>query len=312
VPTSLILDSLVRSLQAGSLYALMALGLTLTMAVVRLPNFAHAELITVGGYVALIVSMGVSTSVPVILCLAFIGAGLVALITHRAVYRPLARLNLSTYAMILASFAVGLILRYLIFLLVDRFDFFDKPVKVPQQVLIRTPDLILTSVFAWGVPTALLLMLALSVVLNRTDLGRQMRALANNPTLAKVIGIPVDRVHDLTWLLVGGLAGVGGALWGIYTTVNPLMGWLTLLSVFAATILGGMTSFAGTILGAYVVSFSENLLMQWLNFQFRVDFSFKPAVPFVIIIVVLLARPQGLTGLADSLNGLRRWRGPTG
>lgn len=312
MPTSLILDSLVRSLQAGSLYALMALGLTLTMAVVRLPNFAHAELITVGGYVALIVSMAVSASVPVILCLAFVSAALIALITHRAVYRPLARLNLSTYAMILASFAVGLILRYLIFLLVDRFDFFDKPVKVSQQVLIRTPDLILTNVFAWGVPTALLLMVALSAILNRTDLGRQMRALADNPTLARVIGIPVDRVHDLTWILVGGLAGVGGALWGIYSTVNPLMGWVTLLSVFAATVLGGMTSFAGTILGAYVVSFSENLLMQWLNFQFRLDFSFKPAVPFVIIIVVLLARPQGLTGLADSLNSLRRWRGPTG
>jgi branched-chain amino acid transport system permease protein len=301
VPTSLILDSLVRSLQAGSLYALMALGLTLTLAVVRLPNFAHAELITVGAYVALLVSTSGATSVPVILALAFVGSALVAIIAHRAVYRPLARLNLSTYAMILASFAVGLIVRYAIFLLADRFDFFDKPIRVSQQIVLRTPNLILTNVFFWSVPTALLLMLALSVVLNRTDLGRQMRALADNATLSKVIGIPVDRVHDLTWILVGGLAGVGGALWGIYTTVNPLMGWFTLLSVFAASVLGGMTSFVGTILGAYVVSFSENLLMQWLNFQFRLDFSFKPAVPFIIIIVVLLVRPQGLTGL--SLRG---------
>ncbi|MCC7450199.1 MAG: branched-chain amino acid ABC transporter permease [Anaerolineae bacterium] len=306
MPSSLILDSLVRSLQAGSLYALMALGLTLTMAVVRLPNFAHAELITVGAYIALVVSTGVSNSVPIILILAFIGTALVALLAHRTVYRPLGKLNLSTYTMILASFAVGLIIRYLLFLLVDYFNFFDKPVKVPQQVVIRTPDLILTNVFFWSVPTALILMIVLSLVLNRTDLGRQMRALATNTTLAKVIGIPVDRVNDLTWLLVGGLTGVGGALWGVYTAVNPLMGWFTVLSVFAATVLGGMTSFFGTILGAYVVSFSENLLMQWLNFQFGLDFSFKPAVPFVIIILVLLFRPQGLVGLT---SGLRRWRG---
>jgi branched-subunit amino acid ABC-type transport system permease component len=282
----------------------MALGLTLTIAVIRLPNFAHAELITVGAYVALLVSMGVSTSIPVILSLAFVGSALVSLAAHRTVYRPLARLNLSTYAMILASFAVGLIVRYVIFLLVDRFDLFDEPIRVQQQVLVRTPNLILTNIFFWSVPTALLLMIVLSIVLNRTDLGRQMRALADNAMLARVIGIPVDRVHDLTWILVGGLAGVGGALWGIYTSVNPLMGWLTLLSVFAATVLGGMSSFVGTIIGAYVVSLSENLLMQWLNFQFGLDFNFKPAVPFLIIILVLLIRPQGFTGLS-----LRRWRG---
>src|SRR5258708_15058295 len=128
--------------------------------------------------------------------------------------------------MILASFAVGLILRYTLFVIVDRLDYFDNPIRVSQQVVVRSPNLILTNILFWCVPTALLLMIALGLVLNRTDLGRQMRALADNATLAKVIGIPVDRVHDLTWLLAGGLAGIGGALWGIYTSVNPLTGWL--------------------------------------------------------------------------------------
>lgn len=303
LPASLFIDSLVRSIQVGSLYALMALGLTLTMAVVRLPNFAHAELITVGAYTALLASAWLAGSVPVILCLAFLGSALAAWAAHRVVYRPLARLNLSTYTMILASFAVGLILRYLIFLLVDRYDYFDRAIQIRQQIWLRTPYLILTNIFFWSVPTALLLMAALSLALNRTDLGRQMRALADNVTLARVIGIPVDRVHDLTWLLVGGLAGVGGALWGTYSSVYPLMGWVAVLSVFAATVLGGMTSFTGTILGAYVVSFSENLFMQWLNYQFGLDFSFKAAVPFTIIILVLLFRPEGLTGFMESLRG---------
>jgi branched-chain amino acid transport system permease protein len=306
LPASVVFDSLVRSIQVGSLYALMALGLTLTLAVVRLPNFAHAELITVGGYVALLSSLWLTHSLFVILGLAFIGSALVAWLMHRAVYRPLARRNLSTYGMLLASFSVGLILRYIIFLLVDRYGLFDKHIAVPVEIWYRTPNVILTNLFFWSVPTAVALMIVLSLVLRGTSLGRQMRALADNAILARVTGIPVDRVHDLTWLVVGGLAGVGGALWGMYTSLNPLTGWLTILSIFAASVLGGMTSFTGTILGAYVVSFSENLLMQWLNFRFGLDFTFKAAVPFVIIILVLLLRPAGLTGFAGSLRKLSR------
>jgi branched-subunit amino acid ABC-type transport system permease component len=284
----------------------MALGLTLTLAVIRLPNFAHAELMTIGAYAALLASMGFSASLPILLGLSFAGSALAALLAHWAVYRPLRRRHLSTYTMLLASFAVGLILRYLLFLFVDRYDLFDKRIQAPLQIWYRSPPLILTNIFFWSVPTAILLMIALSVALNRTGLGRQMRALADNDSLARVIGIPVERVHNLTWVLAGGLAGVGGALWGWYTSLNPLMGWVTILSVFAASVLGGMTSFPGTILGAYVVSFSENLLMQWLNFQFGLDFTFKTAVPFVLIILVLLFRPQGLIGFAESLRGLRR------
>lgn len=305
MPTALLVDSLVRSLQVGSMYALMALGLTLTLTVIRLPNFAHSELITIGGYIALLASLWLTGSLPLIMTLAFVASALIAVACHRTVYRPMAKVNSSTYTMILTSFAVGLILRYIIFVLADRYDLFDKKIQVPLQLLYRGHNLILTNLFAWTVPTAILLMMALSLILNYTALGRQMRALADNLTLAKVLGIPVERVHDLTWILVGGLAGVAGALWGLYTSLNPLLGWLAILSVFAATVLGGMTSFTGTVLGAYVVALAENTLMQLLNSWFRLDFSFKPAIPFVIIILVLLLRPQGFTGLAESFRGLR-------
>jgi branched-subunit amino acid ABC-type transport system permease component len=280
----------------------MALGLTLTLAVIGLPNFAHSELITIGGYVALLVSLRLSGNLYLILVLAFVVSAMTALTCHRVVYRPLGKINTSTYTMILASFAVGLILRYLIFLLADRYDLFDKKIQVPLQVWFRGYNLILTNLFFWVVPTAILLMIILSLILNYTTLGRQMRALADNFTLAKVLGIPVERVHDLTWLLAGGLAGVAGAMWGLYTSLNPLLGWLAILSVFAATVLGGMTSFTGTVLGAYVVALAENTLMQFLNSWFELDFSFKPAIPFVIIILVLLLRPQGFTGLIESFR----------
>ncbi|MFN8444710.1 MAG: branched-chain amino acid ABC transporter permease [Caldilineaceae bacterium] len=289
---SIFIDSLIRSIEVGSLYALMAVGLTLTMAVIKLPNFAHAELITTGAMVALIVSQNVTSNPLLVILAAGVGAALVALLGHWAVFRPLSQRKLSTYTMILASFALGLILRYLYFLIADRYDLFDKRVAIEQQIWFQNSELTLTNVFFWVVPTSIGLVLALSLLINFTPLGRQMRALADNETLARVIGIAVGRVRSITWLLVGGMAGSAGALWGLYSSVHPLTGWLAILSVFAATVLGGMTSFVGTITGAYIVALAENVGMQALNGWFGVDFSFKQAVPFIIIILVLLTRPN--------------------
>lgn len=299
----LLADSLIATLQVGSLYALMAVGLTLTFAVTRLPNFAHAELITVGAYAALVLSLYVTDSLPLLALAAFGAAALVAWLCHRMVYKPLAARKPPMYILILASFAVGMILRNLMFLFVDYYELFDKRIASPVSVLWQTPFFTINNIFGWVVPLALILVLGLSLLLNRTSLGRQMRALADNATLARIVAVPVNRVHDLTWLLAGGLAGVGGALWGLSTFVNPTTGWLAILSVFAATVLGGMTSFAGTILGAFLVAFSENTIMQLLNQWFGVPFSVKPAIPFVIIIIVLLVRPQGFARAIGNSGG---------
>lgn len=304
--TATLVTSLVQSIQVGSLYALMALGITLTFSVMRLPNFAHAEYVTVGAYTALVVSLWLTSNPLVVMLSAGVVAALVALASHYAVFRPMEKRNPGAYGLLLASFAVGLILRYILFLFVDRLELFDRRIAVPLQVWVRQDYLILTNVFFWVVPTSIVLVILLSLLLNFTPLGREMRALANNFELARVIGIRVERVKNLTWLLVGALAGVAGALWGIQTSLNPLMGWVAILSVFAAAILGGLTSFPGTILGAYVVGLSENVLMQMLNHYLGLDFSFKPAIPFIIIIVVLLVRPQGFTELFGSVRGLER------
>ena len=228
MPIGLLVDSLATSVLVGSLYALMAVGLTLTMAVVKLPNFAHAELISTGAYAALIVSLalggGALAGNPIVVLVgAFVAAALVALLAHWMVFRPLSRRKSSTYVLILASFAVGLIIRYLLFLLADSFDLFDKRIQVAQEIWLQAGPLTLTNIFFWVVPISIGLVAALSLLLNFTNLGRQMRALADNATLARVVGVPTERVVNLTWVLVGGLAGVGGALWGIYTFVDPLL-----------------------------------------------------------------------------------------
>jgi branched-subunit amino acid ABC-type transport system permease component len=302
----LLIDSLIRSMQVGSLYALMALGITLTMSVIKLPNFAHAEYITVGAYTALIVSKQISTNPLVVLIMSGVVAGIVALASHFLVFRSYEKQKSSIYIMLLASFAVGLIIRYVLFIIADTYELFDTRIQISLQIWYRTDKLILTNVFFWVVPTSIVLVIALSLLLNYTALGREMRALADNFDLARIMGIPVERVKWLTWLLVGGLAGVAGALWGIQTSVSPLMGWVVILSVFAAAILGGLSSFPGTILGAYVVAFSENTVMQILNHTIGLDFSFKPAIPFVIIVIVLLIRPEGFTQFFKGNRGLKR------
>jgi len=215
--------------------------------------------------------------------------------------------KMGVHTRLLASFAVGLVIRYILFTLSDQFGLFNMRIRFSLEILFRDGFLILTNIFVWVVPTSLMLVLFLTLLLQYTALGREMRALANNPLLARVIGIPVERVKDHTWLLVGGLAGVAGALWSMNTVgTSPLLGWLAILPAFAASILGGLSSFAGTIFGAYVVAFSENTVMQFLNFHFGVSLSFKPAIPFIIIIAVLLLRPQGFTELFKRDGDLQR------
>ena len=306
MPPGLLTTSLVNTIQIGSLYALMALGITLTFSVMKLPNFAHAEYITVGAFAALIVSQSGDVNPLLIMSAAFAVGALTALVSHIAVFKPLEGRNVSFYTLILSSFAVGLILRYILFMIADYFNLFDTRIRIPLQILYREGFLILTNIFAWVVPTAVLLVIILTLLLNRTPLGREMRALANNPNLARIIGIPVERVKLFTWLLVGGLAGLAGALYGMQTAVSPLTGWVAVISVFAAAILGGLSSFSGTILGAFVVAFSENTVMLFLNYNFGVDLAYKPAIPFIIIIAVLLIRPQGFTNLIKRAGDLGR------
>ena len=306
MPPALLTTSIVNTIQIGSLYALMALGITLTFSVMRLPNFAHAEFVTVGAFAALIVSLGGEINPLIIMTVAFVTGAAVAWLSHMAVFKPLEGRQVSFYTLILSSFAVGLIIRYLLFMLADQYNLFDTRIRIALQIVVREGHLILTNIFFWVAPTSIVLVILLTLLLNATPLGRQMRALADNFDLARVIGIPVERVKSHTWLLVGGLAGVAGALWGLQTAVSPLMGWVAILSVFAAAILGGLQSFSGTILGAYVVAFSENTVMLFLNVNFGVDLAFKPAIPFFIIIVVLLIRPQGFTELFNRARDLER------
>jgi branched-chain amino acid transport system permease protein len=129
-----------------------------------------------------------------------------------------------------------------------------------------------------------------------------MRAIASNFDLARISGINVPRVIDIMWVIAGGLGGLGGMVLGIYTTVTPVLGFNTLLNIFAVVIIAGLTSFTGTIIGGYIVGFSQNTLMDFLHYYFNVSFGYQPLLPFALIIIVLLVKPTGLA--PTSLMGL--------
>jgi branched-subunit amino acid ABC-type transport system permease component len=150
----------------------------------------------------------------------------------------------------------------------------------------------------WLLPVgaALVSGFAMHMVLTRTQVGRAIRATSSNPQLAQASGINTTRVLLTTWFLSAGLAGMAGLFRGAATRFTPLMGWDILLPVFAVTVLGGIGSFYGAIVAAFIIGLAENVGVVLLT-QFGLSTDYRIAISFVILIVVLLFKPEGLTRL---------------
>src|SRR5439155_1005897 len=255
---------LFQSVLIGSLYALMALGLTLTYAVAKIPNFAHAEYVTVGAYTAALVTIafggaitlggsGAAAAIVAAFALAFVVAAAIALLSDELVFRPLFRRAATSLHLLVASIGVGLIIRYALSLLVAPYDFLVVTPRIGKD-LIRLPGgealavagAPVTNLLAGAIPTTFGIVAALYLLFTRTRIGKGMRAMASNFDLARVAGIKTTNIRRFTWLLAGGLAGLGGAFWIVDVPGTPEMGWGILLWLFAASILGGFTSIWGT------------------------------------------------------------------
>ena len=286
-------QSILESILIGSLYSVMALGLSLTMDILRIPNLADAEFITVGGYTATIVSILAPVSLLVVLPLSFLSSALLAVVCYFVVFRSLERLRVSPLIMMVGSFGLGLIIRYVLYILANTNNLtFVQPHIITYISFdlfgVRINDLYLVSL-----PLALLLTVALHWLLNKTKLGKSMRALSNNKNLAVVVGVDTPRVTLVTWIIVGGLAGLGGAIWGDFVGVQPELGWNILFTLFAAALIGNF-KFYGTIIGAFVLAFSENTAIGVLNGYLGVSLAYEPVVPLIVIVLVVLLKPKNM------------------
>jgi branched-chain amino acid transport system permease protein len=287
----------VVGLIVSSIIALGAIGLTLIYGILKFANFAHGDLMTAGAYIAFATFAGGGHigplsfgfgMIPAILA-AMIVVGLFSVVVDRLIYRPLRRRNAGLVILAMASLGMAIIVRSLVYLgwgPDQRFYVLgiQKALQLPFGITIK-PDQIFTSC------TAVVVMGLVYLLLYRTKLGKAMRATADNMELARVAGIDTERVIMWTWAIGGGLAGLAGVLLGIQSHLMPEMGFIFLLPLFAAAILGGIGSPHGALVGALIVGISQEVSTEWISP------GYKPAVAFILLFAILLVRPRGLFGV---------------
>jgi neutral amino acid transport system permease protein len=311
VPTWLV-PSIIQSIGEGSIYIVASIGLTLTLAVVKLPNFAHAEFLTVGAYVGVVVSRIFPNNLLVIGSCAFLVCSITALVIHRLVYKPLMERKASIYFLILASFAVAQLVRYIVFTWASagNASLLETQQNINIYTLFTISKIPVSNIYFLAFILAIVVSAVLAIFLNMTHLGKSMRAIANNVDLAKISGINVSFAVNVMWIIAGGLGGLGGVVLGTYTSVTPALGFDTLLDIFAVVIIAGLTSFVGTIIGGYLVGFSTNTIIEALNYYFNVPLGYAPLLPFAMIVVVLLVKPTGLSPNSQTaIASLKRFIG---
>lgn len=280
-----ILQLVVNGLIHGSILMLAALGLTLVFRISGFANIAHAELITLGAYLAFFFSGTLDMKQAVALPLGATATAIVGLLIYRLVYAPLGRR--SPVTLVIASIGVGLFLQNLVIFL---WGTDQQPYPIPAQRGLTFLGVRATPVEIWIVGGALLLMVLVHLLLTRTRLGKEMRAVADSRDLARIVGIRPERVTVVMWAIAGGLAAVAGALVAMKTVVSPYLGWHLLLSAFAAAILGGIGNPYGAMLGAVAMGIAEELSTLVITPAYR------PAVAFAVMTAVLLFRPSGIFG----------------
>nr|WP_255762210.1 branched-chain amino acid ABC transporter permease [Halomonas alkalisoli] len=310
----------------GSIYAIGAIGVTLVFSIMRFAHFAHADMMTFGAFMVLLLTMafpgagavvGLPTAV-VMLPLAMALTALLAVGIDKAFYKPLRAHGVKPIVLVIASLGVTLILQGLIRLfagtssqslyIAERKEIYrlDLPFELATRPIIVTePQIILFILTIAAV-------VGLHLFLNRSRLGKAMRAMSDNPDLARASGINTNTIVAVTWVIAGGLAAVAGTLLSLDVTFKPDLSFFLLLPIFAAAIVGGVGHPYGAIAGGFVVGFAETLAVfnwtvllrpiahhfpEWLDLPRNLAFvgtEYKIVVPFFILVAILVWRPTGI------------------
>lgn len=298
-------QAIVDGLINGALIGLGAIGVTLTYSILRFANFAHGEFITFGAYAALTIAGGVSTLVvgsdaglgalsisPALILAAPLAMALTAgfaLALDRLLFARLRGAG-EAISVVMASFGASMAIRAAIeFVFTSRPAYFTRELQIARPIgfgLKATPNQIALLIVA-GV-----LLIAVHLLLTRTQIGRAMRAVSENPALARAAGVDVDATIRVAWALGGALASAAGVMLGLLVQIRPFMGFDLLLPLFAAAILGGIGSVPGAFVGALVVGLGEALTVEFVGAEWRAG------VAFLVLIAVLLIRPSGIAGRA--------------
>jgi branched-chain amino acid transport system permease protein len=299
------LQQLINGLTLGSVYALIAIGYTMVYGIIGMINFAHGELYMIGAFIAMItlIALGSLASVPLAILLAFVCAIIVTATygytMEKVAYRPLR--DSSRIAPLISAIGVSILLQNYVRIA-------QGPRVKPLPQLIEGQHTLLEHASGFTVTISnlqiaifvitALLMMGLTYVIHKTPLGRAQRACAQDIKMAALLGIPVRRIISLTFVIGASLAAVAGVMVALYYgVVDFFIGFLAGIKAFSAAVLGGIGSLPGAMLGGILIGLIEAF---WSGY---VSAEYKDVAAFLILILVLLVRPQGLLGrpVADKI-----------
>jgi len=312
MPISLVY--LENSLVYSNALVLLAIGLTMTYLTTKIPNFAHGSLAIIGAYLLFTVVAVYKASIALGFLAAFLAGAAAGLLEYLLVLRPLQRRGTDALGLMIATLGVDIFLIGVLNIYADIVRGMNPVTGTSRDWSLRS--FVLTRVAGltegtWiSIGLVVFSLIALYLLLTRTKFGVAMRASIENPQLAQVLGVNVDLVYAISWLMAGGLAGLAGGLMSFVLRINPATGSLEVVSVFAASIVGGLQSLLGGVVGGYLVGLSETIGTRLLGELLGLTgiTAYRKVVSLALIVVVLLVAPEGLMGV-NWRKLLRRMRG---
>ncbi|MFB2879790.1 branched-chain amino acid ABC transporter permease [Floridanema aerugineum] len=275
----------VNGIAVGSVIALAAVGLTLTYGILRLSNFAHGDFMTLGAYFTWLANTAAGINIWLSMMLGAIGTVAAMLLSEKIIWSPMRDRRATSTTLIIISIGLALFIRNGIIFI---WGGSNQSYALPVVSAIEFFGIRIAFYRILVVILAILAIVALHLLLQNTKIGKAMRAVADNVDLARVTGINVERVVIWTWVIAGSLTALGGGMYGLITAVRPNMGWFLILPMFASVILGGIGNPYGAIAGALIIGLVQELSVPFLGSEYKLG------VALLMMIVVLLIRPQGL------------------
>lgn len=283
----------VNGLMTGSILAIGAVGVTLVLGVLRLLHVAHGDTIAFGAYVGLLAATLAGDNMVWGMIAAIVGTAILAVGLDLVLWRPLRRKRAGLVSLLLTSIGVALVLRHVIFLVAG-----GEVRRYPFDLLraYRLGPILLSQSQLVALALAGISVVIVGVLFARTSAGKRMRALSDDPELAAVAGVDVDRTILWIWVISGGLAGLAGVLQGlVQNSFNPNLGFQLLLPVFAAVVLGGIGNAYGALAGGMALGLAMEV-STWSGLLGGIPPNYKQVVAFGVLILMLIVRPQGLLG----------------
>lgn len=282
------LQQMINGLSLGSIYALIALGYTMVYGIIKLINFAHGDIYMLGAFTAFYATTFFHLNFFVALIIAMLLCGVLGVLIERIAYKPLRHATRITA--LITAMGVSYVLEYTMQYFAGS-DVKTFPTDLLENTAFSLGGVRITMMQIYIFVITIILMVLLTYIVNKTKMGRAMRAVSVDEDAAKLMGINVDTTISFTFFLGSCLAGVAGVLVGVYyNSINPLMGMTPGLKAFIAAVFGGIGNIPGAMIGGLFIGIAETLVTAYGSSLY------KDAIVYVILILVLILKPDGLLG----------------